>query len=451
LLQPLCGCLVYGEDLLGTGGAGGSGASTGSSSTTGQTTSATETGQPCTVPGDCPETGSPCKVAVCTSGACAVSNVEANTELPDPEPGNCVGLICDSAGSSIAVEDSKDIEDDGNPCTADSCEVGKPKHTPKLGFACGPQSKQVCNDKGNCVECISSANCPPSIQCKDYKCVPASCNDGTKNGTETDTDCGGSCPDCAMETDVDCGGPTCPACADNKTCSSGTDCVSQVCTATKCAAPTCSDGKKNGTETDVDCGGPACPACALDHLVINEIDYDQVSTDTAEFVEIFNATVSPVDLAGIKLVLVDGTSNNIYTIVDLGPAGTLAAGQYLVVGPAGLPIAAGALKVNFTGTQNQIQNGLAGNTGAPDGVALVNDTTDQLIDVVSYEGAITTANLTSLGLGIVSLVEGVAINASVKDEAGGSLCRLPNAKDTGNAAADWALCSAPTPGAANVP
>ena len=29
------------------------------------------------------------------------------------------------------------------------------------------------------------------------------------------------------------------------------------------AAPTCSDGIKNGNETDVDCGGGACPPCAL--------------------------------------------------------------------------------------------------------------------------------------------------------------------------------------------
>ena len=479
LLQSVTGCLIYGEDLLGTGGAGGSG-TTGSN--TSGTTTTSETGQPCSTPEDCPDTGSPCKVRVCEAGTCGVSVLPPNTPLTDPELGNCVGLICDSAGGSIAVEDSKDIPDDSNACTADACEIGKPKHTPKYGFACGPQSKEVCNEAGQCVQCISNEACPTNL-CKDYKCVPASCNDGTQNGSETDVDCGGSCPDCATgkdckenadcksqvctnlicqpscidtvknaaETDVDCGGPTCGPCADGKDCSTANDCVSQVCTALKCAAPTCTDGKKNGAETAVDCGGPVCPACTLDHLVINEVDYDQPNTDTAEFIEIYNATINPVSLAGHKLVLVDGVSNNIYTVVDLAPAGTLSPGQYLVVGPAGLTVAAGALKVNFAGTQNQIQNGLSGGTGSPDGVALVNDTIGQVIDVVSYEGAITTANLSSLGLGTVSLVEGVALSASVKDEAGGALCRLPNAKDTGNAAADWAICSAPTPGSANVP
>ena len=40
---------------------------------------------------------------------------------------------------------------------------------------------------------------------------------------------------------------------------------------------------------------------------------------------------------------------------------------------------------------------------------------------------------------------------TLKDEAGGTLCRYPNAKDTESSAADWLLCSAPTPGAPNLP
>ena len=482
LTQSVAGCLVYGEDLLGTGGGGGSGTTT-TGTGTDTTTTTTSTGQPCNSAEDCPETGSVCKHRICPAGTCEVEILPANTELSDPEPGNCLGLICDSAGGSIEVEDSKDIPDDMNSCTADSCEVGKPKHTPKLGFACGSMNQDVCNDEGDCVECVTNNHCPSGILCEDYKCSPASCNDGTKNGSETDEDCGGSCADCATgkackvntdcksgsctgmicqpsctdtlknnaETDVDCGGPTCDPCGTNKTCGSGTDCESLVCTSTKCAAPTCSDGQKNGTETAVDCGGASCPSCALDHMVINEVDYDQPSTDNAEFVEIFNATSAAINLTGYKLVLVDGVSNGVYGVVDLAPAGTLAAGQYLVVGPAGLSIAPNALKIDFPGAQNQLQNGLSGGTGSPDGLALINDTTDTLVDVVSYEGAITTANLSAQGLGTVSLVEGVALAASVKDEAGGSLCRLPSGKDSGSSAADWAIAAAPTPGALNVP
>lgn len=49
------------------------------------------------------------------------------------------------------------------------------------------------------------------------------CNDGIKNGDETDIDCGGSCKSCEQE-------------------------------------PTCEDGIKNGDETSIDCGG-SCKPC----------------------------------------------------------------------------------------------------------------------------------------------------------------------------------------------
>ena len=74
----------------------------------------------------------------------------------------------------------------------------------------------------------------------------------------------------------------------------------------------------------------------------------------------------------------------------------------------------------------------------------------QVVDALSYEGGITIAEMTSVGLGSnVNLVEGVA--ASATDNGAGSLCRIPSSKDTDNAAADWALSMTPTPGEANVP
>jgi hypothetical protein len=78
--------------------------------------------------------------------------------------------------------------------------------------------------------------------------------DGVKDGTETG---------------IDCGGGACAPCADGQGCKLGTDCTDRVCdpTAKTCAAPSCSDGFKNGTETDVDCGGATCDglghACAV--------------------------------------------------------------------------------------------------------------------------------------------------------------------------------------------
>ena len=52
-------------------------------------------------------------------------------------------------------------------------------------------------------------------------------------------------------------------------------------------------------------------------LVINEIDYDQPSTDTAEFIEIRNNGSSPVDLAGWTLELVNGNGGSVYNTIDL--------------------------------------------------------------------------------------------------------------------------------------
>jgi len=125
--------------------------------------------------------------------------------------------------------------------------------------------------------------------------IPPTCIDGTKNGTESDVDCGGLiCPRCddgdecnqnsdcasgvcengvcqppscedgvknAVETDVDCGGGTCPACDPGDQCVEDSDCTSGVCEDGVCQAPTCEDGVLNGTESDVDCGGDACTGC----------------------------------------------------------------------------------------------------------------------------------------------------------------------------------------------
>jgi hypothetical protein len=59
---------------------------------------------------------------------------------------------------------------------------------------------------------------------------------------------------------VDCGGPCIEQkCADGKNCKGPGDCAGGRCEAGICTS--CQDGKRNGTETDVDCGGGACAPC----------------------------------------------------------------------------------------------------------------------------------------------------------------------------------------------
>ena len=74
----------------------------------------------------------------------------------------------------------------------------------------------------------------------------------------------------------------------------------------------------------------ATPASAA--LVINEIDYDQPSTDTAEFLEIANTGAEPVELGTYCVRLINGgvTPRGPVPLVRL-PAVSLAAGEYFVV------------------------------------------------------------------------------------------------------------------------
>lgn len=208
-------------------------------------------------------------------------------------------------------------------------------------------------------------------------------------------------------------------------------------------------------DADADAKGDACDPCPASSnpgatpcppgLIINEVDYDQPGIDTNEFVEILNTSGTARNLFGQSLVLVNGANNLPYLTVDLGPAGTLASGQYLLVQNGTLPVPGGVLSINFASANSNVQN------GAPDGIALVDTTTNTLVDALSYEGSITMAAIP--GLGTVSLVEGTALAPTTEDvdPTSGSLSRLPNGSDTNDAATDWNFTTTPTPGTANVP
>jgi hypothetical protein len=187
-------------------------------------------------------------------------------------------------------------------------------------------------------------------------------------------------------------------------------------------------------------GGSTMP-----RLVINEVDYDNISTDSAEYIELVNTSMQPVTLAGLKLVLVNGGTSTGYATIDLGGAGSLAAGQFLVVANAGVSANAQAKKLDPLWTQDEIQNG-------PDAIALIDDVTHTLVDAISYEGAITAATLPGFPAP-VTLVEGTALDATIADSntVSGALCRHPSGQDTNNAATDWRFCTIRTVGSANKP
>ena len=177
-------------------------------------------------------------------------------------------------------------------------------------------------------------------------------------------------------------------------------------------------------------------------LVLNEIDYDNVGTDTAEFVEIFNPATNAMSLANLALIFVNGNNNLEYRRVNL--SGSLAAQGYLVVANSAVTVAPGATVITFAGAADNIQN------GAPDAVLLFDTANHRVVDALSYEGAVTAAILDG-ETGVFNLVEGTAFPTADSNTGNVSLIRQPNGRDTDDANSDWMLSTTPTPGAANVP
>lgn len=91
--------------------------------------------------------------------------------------------------------------------------------------------------------CFEANDCRSGV-CEGGTCQAASCTDSVRNGNETDRDCGGSCRPCR----------------DSRACERPDDCTSGVCLLDVCAPASCSDGVVNGGESDVDCGG-SCEPC----------------------------------------------------------------------------------------------------------------------------------------------------------------------------------------------
>ncbi len=162
-------------------------------------------------------------------------------------------------------------------------------------------------------------------------------------------------------------------------------------------------------------------------LVINEIDYDQASTDTAEFLEIRNNDTVSVNLDGWTVELVNGSNATIYKTIAL-PDISLAAGDYFVVCANASTVA--NCDLDISPDTNLIQN------GDPDAVGLRFD--GELIDAVSYEGDTAAPYTEGSGVGLVD----------VPDPDKG-ISRCPDGTDTDQNNVDF-LFTDITPGVENV-
>ncbi|MFO0760678.1 MAG: hypothetical protein U0359_29640 [Byssovorax sp.] len=254
-------------------------------------------GKLCSVNADCSSAN--CDGGVCAAPAPTCNDVIKNGSETDIDCGGLVCVKCQNGKTCLANSDCSSNNCSGGVCAAAVSCVDGIKNGSETDVDCGGS---VCPDCANGKLCSANGDCL-SNTCSGGVCVAGgpSCSDGIKNGTETDIDCGGgTCPLCAngktcgslvdcqsascasgvcaaivptctdgvkngSETDIDCGGGTCGKCANGKTCSANTDCLSAGCVGGVCSvvAATCSDGLKNGSETDIDCGGASCPKCAI--------------------------------------------------------------------------------------------------------------------------------------------------------------------------------------------
>ena len=166
----------------------------------------------------------------------------------------------------------------------------------------------------------------------------------------------------------------------------------------------------------------SAPGCAPPPtVVINEIDYDQVGTDTGEFIELMNNGASPVDLTGMKLVHLNGSNGAVISNTTLNNV-SLSPGEHYVL-CYGNNAASYCDQTVATALQND-NEGLVLTTAE-----------DAIIDQVAYagtvpgvgEGSPTTADPITIGLG---------------------LSRIPDGNDTGDNGSDFVVICI-TPGEAN--
>lgn len=172
-------------------------------------------------------------------------------------------------------------------------------------------------------------------------------------------------------------------------------------------------------------------------LVINEVDADTPGSDVAEFVELYNAGDADATLDGHVLVFFNGNGDVSYAAFDL--TGTLAPGEFYVVGNPGVP----GVDLTFDpGGSGFLQNGadaVALYTGAatdfPNATA---PTATNLVDALVYG----TADPDATGL-LTALGETTQYDESANgDNANESVQRSPDGADT-------FITALATPGATN--
>lgn len=218
----------------------------------------------CTSGADCSDGICHATLNVCTASTCndgLLSTGETGIDCggscttPCGLGGTCnAGADCDSGICHLTQR----------TCSASRCADGT-QNDAETDVDCG----------GSCGGCGLDAGCQVPADCSTgachatlLRCVSSSCFDARQNGAETGIDCGGST--CAARCDLGVG------CTISSDCKSALCHATRL----TCAETTCDDGLKNGTETDIDCGGGiSCPKCAVGKQCTINSDCDPPSCD----------------------------------------------------------------------------------------------------------------------------------------------------------------------------
>jgi hypothetical protein len=114
-----------------------------------------------------------CMVDTCQSGMCRQDPVATGT--PCTQSSGRPGL-CDASGHCMECVSDGDC-DDGNDCNANSCQNGVCQHPPLgAGSPCtrSEGGSGVCDGAGQCVRCVSDADCDMGNPCATPRCEPNS-------------------------------------------------------------------------------------------------------------------------------------------------------------------------------------------------------------------------------------------------------------------------------------
>ena len=213
--------------------------------------------------------GKTCKVAAdCTSSVCADDGTGikrcatptcGDSTINEGESGvDCGGTSpCNKCGTGLGCTANSDClsgvcDPSTNKCAAPTCSDGVQNEQETYVDCGGPncQGANACPDSRPCQVSTDCQNQWCDTRSSPATCKTPSCTDQVKNGSESDVDCGGTCP---------------TKCADGQACNKATDCANGWCNSGKCATPSCTDSIQNGTETGKDCGGNCAASCATSY------------------------------------------------------------------------------------------------------------------------------------------------------------------------------------------